>query len=64
MLNCTWDDVEAASAMRKLASPFEQRKKLNNYLKLREEYRIAAKHPAHAIPNQPLSSPQHMALAR
>jgi hypothetical protein len=64
VLNCTWDDVEAASAMRKLASPLKEREKLHSYLKLREEYRIADKHPADPIPNHPLSSPHHIAHAR
>lgn len=64
VLNCTWDDIEAASAMRKLASPLEARKKLHSYLKLREQYRIADKHPAHPIPNHAPSSPHLLAHAR
>jgi hypothetical protein len=41
MLNCTWDDMEAVSAMRRLELPLEeQQKQLRSYyLKLREKYR-------------------------
>lgn len=42
MLNCTWDDVEAETALRRLNLPVEEQRKLHHYyLKLREEYRKA-----------------------
>ena len=39
VLNCTWDDMEAEIALRRLGMSREDQQKAEFYLKLREDYR-------------------------
>jgi hypothetical protein len=46
VLNGTWDDMEAETALRQLELPLEEQRKLRSYyLKLREEYRKGTSAP-------------------
>jgi hypothetical protein len=52
VLNCTWDDVEAASVILKLELSLKEREKLHSYLKLREQYRKSSQSSASSDPEQ------------
>jgi hypothetical protein len=45
VLNCTWDDMEAEIALRRMGLSRKDQQKAEDYLKLREDYRSSGQAP-------------------
>jgi len=45
VLNCTWDDMEAEIALRRMGLSREDQQKAEFYLKLREDFRSSGQAP-------------------